>query len=167
VVGSAWTALPGLSFESVAGVITLPFVANAGGYISQPSETGLVDGGRALYAFTITAAGDYTIFANMNTPSDAANSFFINIDAEPVDPEMIWDILPLTTGFENRTVSWRGNGTFDSPQYLNKVFTLSAGTHQLIVRGREGGAQLGRITIAPVAATPPSPPSNLQVLAGP
>ena len=34
-------------------------------------------------------------------------------------------------------------------QYAPKVFILSVGTHQLIVRGREGNCQLGQITIAP------------------
>jgi hypothetical protein len=61
---------------------------------------------------------------------------------------MIWDV-PVTTGLMSRTVSWRGNGTFDVNQFAPKVFSLSAGTHQLIVRGREGNCQLGNITIGP------------------
>jgi hypothetical protein len=34
-------------------------------------------------------------------------------------------------------------------QFAPKVFNLSAGTHRLIIRGREGNVQLGQITIAP------------------
>jgi hypothetical protein len=41
-----------------------------------------------------------------------------------------------------------------SAQYAPKVFNLAAGTHQLIIRGREGNCQLGTLTIAPAAVLP-------------
>ena len=169
VSGTAQQVLSELTFDSTSGTITSPFVANGSGYISQPDETGLTGSGRAVYVVNIPSAGDYTISANVNAPHEGANSLFINIDAEPTDPAMIWDI-PLTTGFQDRTVSWRGNGTFSSAQYTTKVFSLSAGTHQLIVRGREMGTQLRRITLAPATSSPPpappSSPSNLRVVPG-
>src|SRR5438132_2727319 len=61
---------------------------------------------------------------------------------------MIWDI-PVATGTMNRTVSWRGNGTSANNQFTPRTFTLSAGAHQLIVRGRAANAQLGTISILP------------------
>jgi len=78
---------------------------------------------------------------------------------------MIWDVYPYTAGFETRTVSWRGSGTFTNDQYSPQVFSLSAGAHQLVVVGREAGVQLGQITIS--SMTPPPPPLNLHILAGP
>jgi len=82
---------------------------------------------------------------------------FLNIDAQPTDPTMIWDI-PLTTGFTSKTVSWRGNGVVSSTspsgltaQFAPKVFNLSAGVHRLIIRGRESNTLLGTITIAPTS----------------
>ena len=66
---------------------------------------------------------------------------------------MIWDI-PITSGLTEQTVSWRGNGTHKVNQFAPKVFNLSAGTHQLIVRGREANCQLGQITINPVMVLP-------------
>ena len=46
-----------------------------------------------------------------------------------------------------------------------KIFSLSAGVHKLIIRGREAGTQLGKITISPAAAAAqPQPPANLRVL---
>ena len=42
----------------------------------------------------------------------------------------------------------RGDPAAD--QYIPKVFSLSAGAHQLIIRGREAGTALGTITIAAV-----------------
>jgi hypothetical protein len=73
----------------------------------------------------------------------------VNMDAQPTDPVMIWDVQPLTTGFMDRTLSWRGTGTATAPQYPTKVFNLSAGAHQLIIRGRAAYTQLGTLTIAP------------------
>lgn len=151
-------ALPpgnGLMIASTVGNISAPFVVG-NGVISQASYTGLADGGRAAYSFSVPTAGDYTVTALVSAPTTAENSFFVNIDAEPTDPVMIWDV-PVTSGMTAKTVSWRGNGGADSASasgmsagFAPKVFTLSAGTHQLIVRGREGNAQLGTITIAAV-----------------
>jgi hypothetical protein len=137
----------GLTFASTSGAITAPFVA-ANGTISQTAYTGVTAGGRAAYSFTVPTAGNYTISALVNAPDDGSNSFFVNIDAEPTDPTMIWDV-PITSGLTARTVSWRGTGTWDHNQYAPKVFNLTAGTHQLIVRGREANCRLGTITIAP------------------
>jgi hypothetical protein len=171
--GSAWAVLPGLSFESYAGTITAPFATNSAGYISQSSQTTLQGGGRAVYGFSISTAGDYVVAANVNAPDTTANSFYVNIDAEPTDPTSIWDV-PVTSGFTNQVVSWRGNGTVDTstnqgvgysgyiPQYAPMVFTLSAGLHQLIIVGREAGAQLGTVSIQ----QPLSPPTNLHIVSG-
>ena len=66
---------------------------------------------------------------------------------------MIWDI-PVCSTLTRRTVAWRGNGNGApaSSQYAPKMFALSAGPHQLIIRGREGNVTLGAITI--IAAPP-------------
>lgn len=151
------------TFPVADGAITSPFILT-NGYIYQTIQTtnpGL--GGSAIYNFTVTNAGNYVVQGFVNAPSDAANSFYINIDAQPTDPMMIWDI-PVTTGFTNQTVCWRGNGTDVVPEYVPKVFTLSAGTHQLIIRGREAGAQLSQITIVPAPPEPYiDPPTGLHV----
>jgi hypothetical protein len=143
-----------LTFASTSGVISAPFrITNSA--ISQPAYTGLAAGGQAVYTFTTSAAGNYVVSILVSTPNTDNNSMFFNIDAQPTDPKMIWDI-PVTTGFVSQTASWRGNGTTSSSspsgltaQYSPKVFSLAAGTHQLIIRGREANCQLGTITIAP------------------
>jgi hypothetical protein len=160
--GSVAPVLPGLSFEAEAGTITDPFIVTSG-TIYQTSQTGAATGGgRATYNFSITNAGDYVVEAVVSAPSDAENSFFVNIDAEPQDPFMVWQI-PITTGFETRTVSWQGNGTWDNPQFVPKVFALTAGTHQLIIRGREMNTRLDRITIKSMLSPLPQPPSGLRI----
>lgn len=147
----------GLTFEAESGTVTAPFVSS-GGAISQPSETGLSGSGRATYSFMVTNTGDYLVQMNVNAPSEARNSLFLNIDAEPEDPDAIWHI-PVTSGFETRIASWQGGGTYAAPEFVPKAFTLTAGTHQLIIRGRESGVEINSITIVKQIA----PPTNLRV----
>jgi hypothetical protein len=87
--------------------------------------------------------------ALVNAPGEDANSFYVNVDAQPEDPLMIWD-FEVTNGFEERTVSWRGNGTPESDEIAPKRFNLAAGAHKLILVGREP-AQLKSITVRPAA----------------
>jgi len=129
-----------LVFAADSGSISGPFAA-PNGVVSQTVLTGATNGGRAVYNFSISKAGPYTVSAMVNAPNNGANSFYINVDAEPTDPQNIWDI-PVTTGFMSRTVSWTIGG---APQ----IFNLGADSHQLIVRGREPNTQLSTITIAP------------------
>jgi len=96
----------------------------------------------------------------INAPSDGNNSLFVNMDAEPVAPGMIWDI-PITSGFERRVCSWRGIGTDTANQFSPQIFQLSAGSHTLIVRGRESGVQVDRIELTKVNA--PAAPTNLRL----
>jgi hypothetical protein len=149
----------GLIFDAISGTITAPFVVGSSNVISQPFETNNpAQGGSAVYNFQVTTAGDYAVQAIVNAPSQASNSFFVNIDSQPQDPFMVWHI-PVTSGLETRTVSWQGNGTWDNPQIVPAVFTLTQGTHQLIVRGREANTQFQRFSILRL----PSPPFGLRV----
>jgi hypothetical protein len=147
----------GLTFQATSGLISSPFTSTTG-VLSQPSETDLTGAGRASYTFSVSDADNYVVEAVVDAPDTASNSFYVNIDSEPTDPAMIWDI-PATSGFEQRTVSWRGGGTFENNELVPKVFNLSAGSHQLLVRGRESNVRLDRISIAKAQA--PSPPLGL------
>jgi hypothetical protein len=89
----------------------------------------------------------------LNAPSTSSNSLFVNIDGEPVSPTAIWDI-PVTSGFEDRVVSWRGNGTVDANQFVPMVFELAAGNHTLVLLGREKDVQIDsiQVNLAPLCA---------------
>jgi len=144
----------GLSFPSTSGNLSAPFAANSDSTVSQSVETtDPTQGGEAVYTFDVASDGAYIISALVSCPDDSSNSFFINVDGEPTTA-MIWS-APLTSGLESKTVSWAAN-------LVPQVFNLSAGTHQLFIRGREAGAKIGQITISAAL----SPPTNLRV-AGP
>jgi hypothetical protein len=153
----------GLVFDATAGTVVSPFVADGAGLISQPVQTlDPTSGGSATYNFMVDQPGNYAIQAVVNAPSEAANSVFVNIDAIPENPSMIWHI-PVTSGLEAEIVSWQGSGTWDAPQYVPAVFTLTQGVHKLIVCGREANAKFQRFSIVKM----PSPPSGLHITAGP
>jgi hypothetical protein len=151
-----------VTLQAEAGTITAPFTAQ-NGYISQASLTTDINlGGRATYTFTAPNSGNYIVVGYVNAPDDGANSLWVNIDAEPLDPVSIWDI-PFTSGFEARAVSWRGTAGLEFP----RIFALSAGTHTLIIRGREAGVQLDRFEIGRSdlsTTTKPPAPTNLRVV---
>jgi hypothetical protein len=128
---------------SAATEVKAPFTV-ANGILSQPEQTELEGGGRAVFSFTIAEAGTYIVKGTVDAPGDDANSFFVNVDAPPTD-DAIWDI-EATEGFQERTVSWRGTGDASSDEFNPKTFKLAAGEHKLNIWGREP-AQLKNISI--------------------
>jgi hypothetical protein len=159
VSGSAWSVQSGLTFSATNGVITGPFTINADRTISESVD---VDdptlGGRAVYGFSIANPGDYTVVGEVYISAADSDSFFVNIDAEPTSPDMIWDV-PIYAGFTNRVASWRLLG--GAP----KIWTLNTGTHQLIICGREAGAKLRTVTISPaIQLAKPAIPADFRFL---
>lgn len=138
--------------------LTAPMVLKDG-YISQPDNTGITEGGKAVFEFTVPKDGDYEIWAVVSAPDDENNSFFVNVDVEPKeDPLMIWDItLTDADKFEEQVVNWRGEGSAGSDQFDPKTFKLTAGAHKLILVGREP-AKLKSIAIHPAATSTPATP---------
>jgi hypothetical protein len=154
-----------LTFQVAAGAISGPFTLANGAVtestdVSGQGQAGVTNGGHAVFNFTITNAGSYVIQMLVNAPSDSANSLWFNIDAQPQDPAMVFDV-PLTSGFEQRIASWRGNGTTYADQFIPKTFNLTAGAHQLIIVGREANTQLQSVSILAL----PAPPKNLRIMA--
>ena len=150
--GATATPAPlGTSFDAIQGLITSPFVINSN-TVSQPILTiDPTQGGKALYTFSVSTSGDYSLSALVNCPDEGSNSLFVNIDAEP-STAMVWNI-PVTSGFELRIASW-------SPGTTPKLWTLTAGTHQLIFRGREANTALQHITLG----IAPNAPEGLHVV---
>ena len=134
-----------VSIELPSGQVLAPLVLS-NGYLSQPVQTSLAESGRASWKFTITVPGQYALLAMVETQSDSPNSFLVNIDAEPEEPTMIWDI-PARTGPQKRIVSWRGQGTPEKNEFAPKYFALNPGEHELILRGCEAGVKLQSLTV--------------------
>jgi hypothetical protein len=114
--------------------------------------------GEAVYGFSVPSAGNYSVTMSVLGPD--GNSLFVNIDSEPTSPDMIWD-FPNNTSYATYPVTWRLTGGVN-PQ----TWSLSAGVHRLIVRGREAGVSISQVTIAPAGQlTKPPPPGNFRITA--
>ncbi len=147
----------GQSFPASAAVLTAPLALTNDYICLTTAQAELPDGGKAVFNFTVTNAGNYQIETLVSAPDESSNSFFVNIDAPPTDPDMIWDI-PLTTGFEKRVISWRGNGDSSTDEFTPKNFKLEAGAHSLVIVGREPGTLLKSLAVFPAPTDKPASP---------
>ena len=156
----------------LSGLLTASTVINGvlTSYFYQPLPSiGSTSGGSATYNVTITNAGNYEIQALVYAPNLSANSFLMNIDGQPQNPTMIWDIIPVTSGFERRIVSWRGNGSAGNDQFVPKLFSLGAGSHQIIFEGLEPGTAMASFALLQIVTTiqspsPPVAPNGLRII---
>ncbi len=154
---TAPTHRTGVTFEATAGVITPPFVITNGSLYQPLTTPAPTNGGRATYSFNIDQPGDYVVRALVNASNETGNSCLVNLDAEPADSGMVWDI-PLTGGYEECLVCWRAREK--GQPFAHKIFHLASGAHQLIVRGRDANTQFRRFELIRV----PGPPQNLRVV---
>ena len=142
-----------------AAALTAPLMLT-NGIISLTNDAmaDVSSGGKAVFSFSITNAGNFVIEALAHGPDDSSNSYFANMDAAPAD-DMIWD-LNVTDGFEKQLLSWRGSGDGNNDEFAPKVFKLAAGKHQLILVGREPGTELKSITIRHAINAPATVPGH-------
>ena len=161
------TTNTGLIFTATNGALSGVLMGNtvingvSSSYFFLPSPApGDISSGTAAFNFTIATTGNYEIQALVDAPSTSANSFAVNIDAPPQDPTMIWDIMPITSGFQERMVSWRGSGSDNNDQIVPKVFSLSAGAHQIYFKGEEPGTSLANFTLLQVIPAAPTAPAS-------
>jgi hypothetical protein len=132
--------------EAESGDVTAPFEIHDGAVVQAESTLDVASGGRVSYSLTISQTGDYLVSALVLPPDVDSNSLFINVDRDPIDPDMIWDI-DYSNQFAWRTASWRGVGTPKAPQYNPRLFHLETGPHTLIIVGREGKLQIDKIRL--------------------
>lgn len=144
------------TFSAGQGVISAPFILTDG-YVFQQMETGVTNGGKAVYWFTTEAADcRYVLSATVESPTPG--SLFINIDAEPTDPGMKWS-FPASSCSTNIPVTFSGTA---------REFTLTNGVHQLIVRGCHPNVKLWGISVSrPIPPSRPAPPTGLHLITGP
>src|SRR5437899_1769686 len=88
-----------------SGSVSAPFIVTNGCVCQRASDQ--AGKGRAVYEFIVTNSGSFVLQGLVNAPAGDANSLIVNVDAEPDDTAMTWDI-PVTVGFTNQLISWRG-----------------------------------------------------------
>lgn len=148
VSGVAYTNQSGFHWLARNGTLVSPMAVSAN-VISATGDASaaIPSDGYALFGFTTTSNGYYYLDCNVRGETSGADSFYVQIDGVPVAQTNTWDVLPATTGFQDRVVSWRGGGTFDAPQYQTNLWNLTAGNHLLVIYRREPLAAISNITL--------------------
>lgn len=144
VVTNTLAILPTLHAKDAKLTAPMTLIDDA---LSQPMTTDLKAGGKVVFEFNIPETGDYIFSTVVNATDEGSNSFYVNVDDQPEDPAMVWDI-PVTIGFDERKIGWRGKGDVDASEFPTKTFHLASGAHKLIITGREP-TELKSIAIKP------------------
>jgi hypothetical protein len=142
-----------LAFTPQQMTITGPMTLT-NGILVQPCETGITNSGRMSCRFKVANAAEFAVAADVRTAGAGGGSFYVNIDGEPVEPEMVWEI-PATRSFALRVATWGRSQTNAKP--APKYFQLAAGEHELIVRGRSAGVEVRSLLVV----QRPAPASRL------
>jgi len=131
--------------EAEAGGLEIPLetgVTTSGtGFIRvpvglEPVSDPLREGGTATYAFTVTAAGDYTFWGREYCPYSTRNSFFVSVDSGP--------FLTWNTAIVN---GWLWDQVRDGSSGVPLKLRLGAGDHTLRIKQKEDGTRLDKILI--------------------
>ena len=72
---------PGQMFLASAATVTAPLVFTNDYFHLESDMADVAAGGKAVFNFSITNAGDYQIESVVNAADDSSNSFFVNMDA--------------------------------------------------------------------------------------
>lgn len=155
------------TFEAENGTLVAPMamysdsLASGGKYIQT---TGTNDIGTATFTLNIQYAGNYVIWCRRVFLDGGTDSFYVTVDGANEDiyggvsnviysPDWMWDQLNA------------GNGVT-----VPRVFTLTAGTHSLMFRGRETGTKLDKFIVTNnlnfdpnVGNVAPNAPTNIRV----
>lgn len=141
-----------LWIEVEDGLLTSPMlrhpdgdrVAGASGGAYVMVEDGLTDGndlprpGAVDLDITVPGAGHYVIWARVQAPDHASNSFLVSMDGQEAE---YWWLPPLASP------EWRWLPVTDRGSSTPKQYALAAGTHRLRIANREDGVALDQILV--------------------
>ena len=133
------------AFEAADMTLSDGMALAGNGFSMAAANTDPATSGLAQVDFTVEVAGEYVVDANVLALSISSNSFFVNIDSNPV-AVMVWHILPAPV-VTSRRVSHGGVADVVNPEHR---FLLEAGEHTLFIRGRETDVILESLTIMKV-----------------
>jgi hypothetical protein len=109
--------------------------ASGGSYIETSSE----ESGTATLSLNLPVAGDYVIWCRVLSPDTATDSIYVSMDGGVED---IYDTVSTwSTAWQWTLVN--GRGAIANP----RIFTLNAGTHTLVFRGREVNAAIDQLLV--------------------
>jgi hypothetical protein len=127
-----------------SGTMTSPMqvhIVSDKSYITSTAD----NSGSATYSFTVPVAGEYVIWARVLGTGGGDDSFFVSMDNGPSD---IYDDAENTWSQNWQWTRVNGRGASGIPLTQSpRSFTLSVGSHTLILKGRELGSKMDTLLI--------------------
>ncbi|PIR97179.1 MAG: hypothetical protein COT91_02770 [Candidatus Doudnabacteria bacterium CG10_big_fil_rev_8_21_14_0_10_41_10] len=134
-------------YEAESGSLISPMAvasdtgASEGKYIASSA----VDSGTASYGFSAPAAGSYVVWMRLLGPSISQDSIYVSMDGTSED---VFDMAENKWSPNWQWVKVNGRAGIGNPLTLNpKLFSLTAGSHTLKIRGREVGSKIDKILV--------------------
>ena len=131
-----------LAIEGESATLVSPMAiasdANASGgkYISSTAN----ESGTATFTIDVPVAGDYVVWCKVLWPDSGTDSIYVSVDGGAED------IYTTVTGTWSTTWQWAAVNGFNAGTYP-RIFTLSAGRHSLVFRGREADAGIDQLVV--------------------
>jgi len=141
--------LPGLSWPATDGELLPPFILDTDHVYQTDDTQGSPDlGGTLTFSFVPASGGTYSASVVSKALFTYQNSIYFNLNTNPpVDPDTIYDV-PISADFTTNTVSWRGTGGLDTPEFPVATWVLQAGTTNTVyIRGREPYTRIKHVTL--------------------
>ena len=147
--GKAYTNQTGMFWWATNGLVTAPMFIG-GGMVQNDgssSENSATETGYSLLGFSSPSNGYYYFTASARGTNTANDSFYFQVDSAPNYPSNVWDILPITTNTQFRTVGARGAGSPTTPDYPTNVVYLTSGDHWVAFWYREPYAGVSNVVL--------------------
>ena len=146
--------------EAESGVLAAPMAStsDAAAWGGRGVYSTVANQGTAAYTLNISTAGNYRVLCRLRSDNSGTDSFYVAMDGGIED---VFHTIPdgvFSTSWQWETL--RGEVAGDP-----RIFTLSAGLHTLVFRGREAYTRLDSFFVTSDSsfvppANPPSPPSS-------
>lgn len=151
------SAITTTTFEAENCTVRSPFQVGGGAVYQSTSTYDLGSAGQMRCYINVVSGGEYQFKLRVRADDYSSDSVFLSVDAAPTLPHSIFDV-PLTTGFEWRTVTLRGNASDPAaPEFTPYVMNLTPGVHTIVIYGREASTLIDKISYEPApprTATP-------------
>jgi len=159
--GAAGAPAAGSAIEAEAAAMILPPFraaadprASGGKFVWAPGEAGgrgSAAGGRAVWLVYVPAAGDYVLTGRVRTPTPEDDSFFVTVR------QARRDVLARSAWHTGQHKQWQWVPVTLDKRLRPAALRLAAGSAVIEFRGREDGARLDAIRLAPAAAPAVTP----------
>ena len=165
-------------YEAESGSLVTPITSvsdsnsSGGKYITSS----VADSGTASYGFNAPATGSYVVWMRILAPNFSQDSIYVSMDGTSED---VFDMAENKWSSNWQWVKVNGRAGTGNPLTLNpKLFSLTAGSHTLKIRGREVGFKVDKILItndqgfvptdgSSQPTTPPTTPTTPPVVTPP